>query len=32
MDELFTKVAFAETRSYLRRVLASRVEYARLYP
>ncbi len=31
-DELFTKIAFAETRSYLRRVLASRLEYARLYP
>jgi len=31
-DELFTKVAFAETRTYLRRVLASRLEYARLYP
>ena len=31
-DELFTKIGFAETRSYLRRVLASRLEYARLYP
>jgi soluble lytic murein transglycosylase len=31
-EELFTKIAFAETRTYLRRVLASRLEYARLYP
>jgi soluble lytic murein transglycosylase len=31
-EEFFTKVAFEETRAYLRRVLASQVEYARLYP
>jgi soluble lytic murein transglycosylase len=31
-EEFFTKVAFEETRTYLRRVLASQVEYARLYP
>ncbi len=31
-EELFTKIAFEETRTYLRRVLASQVEYARLYP
>ncbi len=31
-DELFTKIAFEETRTYLRGVLASRLEYARLYP
>jgi soluble lytic murein transglycosylase len=31
-EEFFSKVPFAETRGYLRHVLASRLEYARLYP
>jgi soluble lytic murein transglycosylase len=31
MEELFSKVGFRETRSYLRRVLTSRAHYAELY-
>ena len=31
MEELFSKVGFRETRSYLRRVLTSRAQYSELY-
>lgn len=31
MEELFSKIGFRETRSYLRRVLTSRAHYAELY-
>jgi soluble lytic murein transglycosylase len=31
-EELFSKIAFVETRSYVRRVLASWSQYGRIYP
>ena len=32
MPEYFTKTGFAQTRAYLRKVLASQAQYQELYP